>query len=98
MSDKLKAIQDKVAKKKSSAHAELLHKDENEKMQEYENKQIHNQENEGIHKTANKKRATFELDEDFHTELKLFATRNRTKMIDVVTAAVRKYMDENNRT
>lgn len=95
MSDKLKAIQAKVANKRNPAHAELLHKDENEKMQENEIPQIHKQENEEIHKTANKKRATFELDEDFHTELKVFATMKRTKMVDVVVAAVRKYMDDN---
>ncbi|WP_391558929.1 hypothetical protein [Robertmurraya sp.] len=83
---KLKAIQDKVANKRSGAHAELLNPTENE--------QIHKYENELLNKTVIKKRATFEFDEDFHTELKIFATQNKTKMVDVVVTALRKYMDE----
>lgn len=50
-----------------------------------------NQENANI----KKKRTAFEFEEDFHTGLKLFATKKKMKMIDVVTQALQEYMERN---
>jgi hypothetical protein len=57
---------------------------------------IQENENEQIRKTANKKmkRATFEFEEDFHAELKIFAARHKKKMVDVVVQAIKEYMSK----
>lgn len=62
-------------------------KNENEANSKTENAVLHNTE-------KKKKRTAFEFDEDFHLELKLFATKNKMKMIDVVTAAIQEYMQK----
>ncbi|MCC8438708.1 hypothetical protein HP567_029685 (plasmid) [Brevibacillus sp. M2.1A] len=66
-------------------------------LQEGENAVFHKNENEKISKNANKKmkRATFEFEEDFHAELKIFAARNKKKMVDVVVQAIREHMSKN---
>ncbi|MGK5511366.1 hypothetical protein [Brevibacillus formosus] len=56
-------------------------------IQESENAVLQKDGNDEISKNANKKRATFEFDEDFHAELKIFAARHKKKMVDVVVQA-----------
>lgn len=41
-----------------------------------------------------KKKATYELDADLHTELKVYAAKNGKKMVDVVEAALREYFEK----
>jgi len=60
-----------------------------------ENAVLQENENDQMSKKANKKRATFEFDEDFHAELKVFAARHKKKMVDVVIQAIREHMDRN---
>lgn len=40
-----------------------------------------------------KKKATFDLDPDLHTELKIFAATQDQKMVEVVETALRMYLD-----
>jgi hypothetical protein len=39
------------------------------------------------------KKATFEFDPQFHTELKIFAAERNKNMVDVVVVAVKEYME-----
>ncbi|OAB42017.1 hypothetical protein [Paenibacillus glacialis] len=39
-----------------------------------------------------KKKATYELDLDLHTELKIFAAKQNKKMVDIVEIALREYL------
>lgn len=66
-------------------------------IQKDENAVFHKNENEKMSKNANKKmkRATFEFEEDFHAELKIFAARHKKKMVDVVVQAIREHMSKN---
>jgi hypothetical protein len=41
---------------------------------------------------ASKKKATYELDLELHTELKIFAAKHNKKMVDVVEEALRQYL------
>lgn len=41
-----------------------------------------------------KKKATFELEESLHTELKIQAAVEGKKMVDIVQAALRDYFDK----
>ncbi|MEC0373322.1 hypothetical protein [Paenibacillus chibensis] len=43
----------------------------------------------------NKKKATYELDLDLHTELKIFAAKQNKKMVDIVELAIREYLRNN---
>lgn len=62
---------------------------------ESENAVLQENENEQNNKSANKKRATFEFEEDFHAELKVFAARHKKKMVDVVVQAIKEHMERN---
>lgn len=46
-----------------------------------------------IEPTQKKKKATFDLDLDLHTELKVFAAQQDKKMVEVVEAALRMYFE-----
>jgi hypothetical protein len=43
---------------------------------------------------SGKKRANFDFDEKLHTDLKTFAAQRGKKMVDVVSAAVKEYMEK----
>ncbi|MBD3922975.1 hypothetical protein H8B09_30065 [Paenibacillus sp. PR3] len=45
--------------------------------------------------TAAKKKATYELDMDLHTELKVFAAKQDKRMVDIVELAIRRYLEDN---
>ncbi|SEB49779.1 hypothetical protein [Paenibacillus sp. GP183] len=53
--------------------------------------------NTGIQKSV-KKKATFDFDDQFHTELKIFAAKQNKKMVDVVVEAVKEYMRRHKNT
>lgn len=42
-----------------------------------------------------KKKATFELDLELHTELKIIAAKQNKKMVDIVELALREYLSIN---
>lgn len=44
-----------------------------------------------------KKKATFELDESLHTELKIHAATEGKKMVDIVQIALRDYFNKKNK-
>jgi len=44
---------------------------------------------------AIKKKATYELDLDLHTELKVFAAKQDKRMVDIVEIAIRRYLEDN---
>lgn len=46
-----------------------------------------------IQKPVNKKKATFDFDDHFHTELKIFAAKQNKKMVTIVVEAVKEYME-----
>lgn len=48
-----------------------------------------------INTTSEKKKATFDLDKDLHTELKIFAAKQNKKMVEIVEIAIREYMNNN---
>lgn len=48
--------------------------------------------NTGIQKNVTKKKATFELDTDLHTKLKIFAAKKGEKMVDIVEKALYEYL------
>ncbi|MFK7693899.1 hypothetical protein [Paenibacillus sp. HJGM_3] len=48
--------------------------------------------NTGIQKPVAKKKATFDFDDQFHKELKIFAAKQNKKMVDIVVEAVKEYM------
>lgn len=93
--EKLGATQQRTAEQDQSrkqAHETVI-----PGMQEGGNAVLHKNENEQISKSENKKmkRATFEFEEDFHAELKIFAARHKKKMVDVVVQAIREHMNKN---
>ncbi|WP_412102567.1 hypothetical protein [Paenibacillus alginolyticus] len=51
-----------------------------------------------MQKPVNKKKATFDFDDQFHTELKIFAAKQNKKMVDVVVEAVEEYMRRHKNT
>jgi tRNA/tmRNA/rRNA uracil-C5-methylase (TrmA/RlmC/RlmD family) len=53
--------------------------------------------NTGIQKSV-KKKATFDFDDQFHTELKIFAAKQNKKMVDVVVEAAKEYMRRHKNT
>ncbi|KIL41949.1 hypothetical protein SD70_03510 [Gordoniibacillus kamchatkensis] len=55
-------------------------------------KKIQETVNTSIQKPVNKKKATFDFDDQFHTELKIFAAKHNKKMVDIVVEAVDEYM------
>ena len=69
---------------KRKAINQLL-EDNNTEIQEYS-------ENKESDKT--KKKATFELDSDLHTQLKIYAARQNKKMVDIVEEALKEYIKE----
>lgn len=76
---------------KKDALSELLNrKPVNTKIQETVNTVINK---EAV--PSNKKKATYELDLDLHTELKVFAAKQNVKMVDVVEVAIREYLKNN---
>jgi hypothetical protein len=75
---------------KRDAIEQLLGKHRNQEMQETVNT--------GIQKPVNKKKATFDFDDQFHTELKIFAAKQNKKMVDVVVEALKEYMRRHKNT
>jgi len=80
-----------VSNKREALNELLNRKPVNTKIQESVDSVI---ERDGV--TQNKKKATYELDLDLHTELKVFAAKQNKKMVDVVEIAIREYLRNNN--
>ena len=80
-----------MSNKREALNELLNRKPVNTKIQESVDSVI---ERDGV--TQNKKKATYELDLDLHTELKVFAAKQNKKMVDVVEIAIREYLRNNN--
>ncbi|ACB86482.1 hypothetical protein [Natranaerobius thermophilus] len=74
--------------KRKAINQLLEDSDSNTKIQEY------SEEEEGVNNNKTKKKATFELDSDLHTQLKIYAARQNKKMVDVVEEALKEYMKD----
>lgn len=83
---------------KRDAIEQLLGKRRSQEIQETVKTGIQETVNTGIQKPVNKKKATFDFDDQFHTELKIFAAKENKKMVDVVVEAVKEYMRRHKNT
>lgn len=92
---KRKAISQLLANKNESPIQETINKEINIPVNTGINKPVNTEINKSVNVDKKKEKTTFEFDEDFKRELKIYAASKNKKMVEIVVEATKEYMKRN---